>query len=198
MTPKTFIFMGHSGSGKGTQSRLLNAYLEENDSEKKKILHIETGAMLRKFIEQTGYTNHLSNKIMEEGGRQPDFIAIWNWADFLIKNMEGPAHLIFDGAGRSLPEAKALDTAIDFYDREKPHVFFLTVSPEAAKKRAELRGRKYDMNPGEAETKRKWFEEVVVPAIEFFKNNPRYTFVEIDGGQEIEKVQQDILSSIQW
>jgi len=198
MTPKTFIIMGHSGSGKGTQAKLLREYLEKNDTNKQNLLYIETGARFRDFIEQPGYTNTISKNIMTQGLRQPDFIAIWNWADVLVRNMRENTHLMFDGVARSLPEAQALDTAIGFYNRENTYVLFLKVSPEGAKKRAELRGRKYDTNPGEAEAKLKWFNEKVVPAIEFFKTNPRYKFIEIDGEQDIEKVHEQIITSIQW
>jgi len=198
MTPKTFIIMGHSGSGKGTQAKLLREYIEKNDANKQDILYIETGARFRDFIEQPGYTNLISKGIMTEGGRQPDFVAIWNWADVLVRDMKENIHLMFDGVARSLPEAQALDTAIGFYGRESTYVLYLKISPEGAKTRAELRGRKYDTKPGEAEAKLKWFNEKVVPSIDFFRNSPRYKFLEIDGEQDIEKVHEQIITSIQW
>jgi len=190
--------MGHSGSGKGTQAKLLREYIEKNDANKQDVLYIETGARFRDFIEQPGYTNSISKNIMNKGGRQPDFVAIWNWADVLVRDMKENTHLMFDGVARSLPEAQALDTAIGFYSRESTYVLYLKISPEGAKKRAELRGRKYDMNPGEADAKMKWFNEKVVPAIDFFRSNPRYKFLEIDGEQDVEKVHEQIIASIQW
>lgn len=196
MTPKTFIIMGHSGSGKGTQAKLLKEYLEKNNADGKSMVYIETGATFREFVEQPGYTNSISNTIMQEGGRQPDFLAIWNWADMLVKNMKEETHLIFDGAPRSLPEAETLDTAISFYKRKEVHILFLNVSTETAKKRIELRARKYDLNPGEEEAKIEWFNKEVLPAVDFFRSNKDYSFLEINGDQEIEKIHQDIISSL--
>lgn len=189
--------MGHSGSGKGTQARLLNEYLSKASSDTP-LLYIETGARFRDFITQEGYTNTISDRIMKEGGRQPDFLAVWNWADILVRDLKEDGHLVLDGVARSLQEAQMLDTAIDFYNRSEVYVFFLNTSPEWAKQKAVERGRAYDLNPGEHEVKLQWFKEKVVPAIEFFKGSPRYSYVEINGEQSIEEVHADILASIQW
>lgn len=55
MTPQTFIFFGPSGSGKGTQARLLIEYLEKKDPERKTV-YIETGRRFRDFITEASYT----------------------------------------------------------------------------------------------------------------------------------------------
>jgi len=196
MTSKTFIFMGQSASGKGTQARLLIEYLE--NKEKNPVLYIETGARFRNFITEQGHTNNLSNEIMKQGGRQPDFLAVWNWGSLLVDGMKENTHLVLDGVARSAEEAYMLDTALGFYDRSEVYVFFMNASADWVKQNALARGRIFDLTPGEAETKMKWFNEKVVPALEFFKTNSRYTYTEINAEQPIEKVHSDIMSVVQW
>ncbi len=38
-----------------------------------------------------------------------------------------------------------------------------------------------------------WYDNNVLPAIEFFRTKPEYTFIEINGEQSIEKTHSDIL-----
>ncbi len=196
MISKTFIFMGQSASGKGTQARLLNEYLE--NMEKQSVLYIETGALFRKFIAEEGYTNSLSNEIMKQGGRQPDFLAVLNWGSLLVEGMKENIHLVLDGVARSPEEAYMLNTALEYYNRSEVYVFFMNASTDWIKQNALARGRTFDLTPGEVETKMKWFNNKVVPAIEFFKTNPRYKYIEVNAEQPKEKVHTDIVSAVQW
>ena len=49
MTPKTYIMIGRSGSGKGTQTKLLKEYIKKQDPETE-ILHVESGDEFRDFL----------------------------------------------------------------------------------------------------------------------------------------------------
>ena len=49
MIPHTFIFVGQSGSGKGTQVDLLKEKLQKRHPNDE-IYHLETGENFRKFI----------------------------------------------------------------------------------------------------------------------------------------------------
>ena len=59
------------------------------------------------------------------------------------------------------------------------------------------RGR-IDDNHDDIKTRLGWYETDVVPAIDFYKNNPKYNFIEINGEQTIEKVHQDILGKLDF
>lgn len=60
-----------------------------------------------------------------------------------------------------------------------------------------LKGRgRFDDNNEDIEARLKWYETDVMPAINFYRDNPKYNFLEIDGEQTIEKVHQDILSKL--
>lgn len=189
----TVIFIGRSGCGKGTQAELLKDYFHKHDTRKRQILYIETGARFREFVRGTSYSSKLSNEIYEKDERQPDFLAAVMWGNMLIDEMGPDMHLVFDGAPRSHSEAILLSTALQFYKREKPTVVFLKVSHRWAEERLLSRGRSDDRALSKIDKRLSWFEEDTWPAIEYFKTNSLYNFLEIDGEQKIEKVHQDIV-----
>lgn len=202
MSPKTFIFIGRSGSGKGTQVKFVREAVEKTDPDKKQIMYLETGARFREFIKGSGYSNKLASRIAETGKRQPDFLAVWNWAHVLIEEMTGSEHLIVDGMPRSYEEALVFDSAITFYGREKPTVIYIDVSKEWSKERLKGRaveeGRADDMDDESVERRLNWFDTDVYPAVKYFAAHPGYNFVHVNGEQTIEKVTNDILRQLCW
>lgn len=192
----TVIFIGRSGCGKGTQARLLMEWMNQKEPDLpagRQVLYIETGARFREFIRGTSYSSKLSNEIYEQDERQPDFLAAVMWGNMLIDEMNPDMHLVFDGAPRSHSEAVLLSTALQFYKREKPTVIFLKVSHNWSEERLLSRGRSDDRALSKIDKRLSWFEEDTWPAIEYFKTNSLYNFLEIDGEQKIEKVQADII-----
>ena len=194
MPPQTFIFIGRSGCGKGTQAELLKNVVKTRDPGGE-IFYLETGANFREFIKGDKYSNQLSRAIMKKGERQPDFLAIWMWAHILLENFKGTEHLFLDGITRSLPEAMAFSTALDFYSRTAS-VIFLNVSREWAEERMIARGRSDDTSEEEMKKKLNWFDRDSSPALGYFKVNEKYKFIIINGAQTIEKVHQDILQKL--
>jgi adenylate kinase family enzyme len=110
--------------------------------------------------------------------------------------MTGEEHVIFDGTPRSLHEAQIIDTAITFYNRQRPHVIYLNISREASKARMIARRRMDDINPEEIERRLNWFETDVIPAVEYFRQHSKYNFVELDGDQPVEAIQKELLSKV--
>ena len=194
MTPQTFIFFGPSGSGKGTQAKLLQAELEKRDPERK-ILYIETGKKLREMAESNSFTAKEIKKILENGNLAPIFLPIWIWTGFMMENVTGNEHIFMDGMSRRIEEAYVLDSAIKFYKRENPIVISLNVSDKWATERLLDRGRDDDID-GEIKKRLNWYKESVVPAIEYFKNNSYYKFISINGEQTIEEVHKEIMEKV--
>lgn len=190
MQPQTFVFFGLSGSGKGTQSKLLINDLKELDPERK-ILYLETGNKLRSFIEEASLTSRLAKEVLGRGELVPEFIPIWLWTEYLIRNLSGDEHLFIDGSPRKLDEAHILDLAVKFYKRENPFVISIEVSDGWATERLLGRGRDDD-NEEEIKKRLGWYKENVVPAIEYFKSNTYYKFISINGEQTIEEVHREI------
>ena len=194
---KTFIFIGRSGSGKGTQARLLKDSLEKSDASTP-VFYLETGKLFRKFFDQDTYAARRSKEIINEGGIGDTFVANWLWGNAMIENLQGNEHLILDGAPRNTRQARALDSALYFYNRQDPlpYVFYINISEEEARERMEDRARGADDDDDAISRKLAWFDTEVLPAIEWYRLKDRYKLVEIDGEREIDEIHQDIMKHI--
>ncbi len=195
MNLQTIIFIGRSGSGKGVQSELMKKFLNEKTPETP-IFYLETGAHFRKYIKESGYTWDRARVVNEVGGRQPDFLATWIWSQIFIETLTGNEHLICDGTPRSLGEAKMLDTALPFYERKNPVVVFLDVSREWAEEHLRGRGRADDIKPEVVAKRLAWYEDDVLPAVNHYRENKAYRFLQINGDQTPEQVHSDIVNSL--
>ena len=192
----TIIFMGRSGCGKGTQAELLKNRFHQNDG--RQILYVETGDQFRKFIRGEGFSSQLSLKAYKNDIRQPDFLACFMWTKILIEELDEDMHLVFDGAPRARDEAEILTSALKFYKRERPTIIHLNVSRDWSEQRLLARGRLDDANISKIDKRLDWYEKDVLPALEYFKKNSFYRFLEINGEQSIEKVHSDIIAAYEY
>jgi adenylate kinase family enzyme len=190
----TIIFIGRSGCGKGTQADLLKEYIRKNDNKARQILYVETGEHFRRFIRGESFSSKLSHRAYEADERQADFLACWMWTNVLIEELGEDMHLVFDGAPRALSEAEMMTSALNFYKREKPVIIYINVSRKWSQDRLLSRGRADDITLSKIDKRLDWFDKDVMPAVEYFRNNPYYRFLEVDGEQTIEEVHADILS----
>lgn len=190
----TVIFIGRSGSGKGTQSDLLRNKIAKEDSSDRKILYIETGDRFREFVRGKSLSSKLSKAIYDRDARQPDFLATLMWGEMLLENLEEDMHLVFDGVARSQAEAKMLSTALWFYEREKPTVIYINVSRKWSEEKLLRRGRADDVSVERIDKRLDWFDKDVIPAVEYFKTNPFFRVLEINGEQTVEEVHQEIIN----
>ncbi len=197
MTPQTFVFIGRSGCGKGTQVELLQKHLAEHDPGTP-IFYVETGERFRNFIGTEGYTNSLANNIQKVGGLQPAFLAVWMWSNILIEELTPTQHLIIDGTPRKLGEAIIFTEAMKFYSRTAT-VVHINVSREWSEKRLAERNRSDD-ELAVIKKRLDWFDTDVVPAIDYFRTKAHsagdVNFLDINGEQTIEEVHADILKQI--
>ena len=161
-------------------------FLREKDPARE-ILHLETGKLFRDFIKNSTYTHKLSRQIYDDGGLQPEFLTVKLWSNFFVESMKEDVHLVIDGTPRKFHEAQVLDSAMKFYNREKPYLLYLNVSRDWATERLKGRGR-VDDNRSDIKARLDWFETDVVKAIGFYKHNPDYHFVDVNGEREIEEV----------
>lgn len=195
MKPPVFIFMGISGSGKGTQSRMLQEYLKQKYPAIK-TLYIGTGKELRTFVEErTNYTSKLIEEGLAQGNLMPDFMPVYLWTQALIQGYSGNEHVIFDGVTRHVAQAEILEHALQFYKIEKTYVFNVVVSPEEVKRRMLSRGRNDDTNDN-IDERLQWHETKVVPAINYLRTLPNTIFVDVNGEQSPEAVHADIIQSL--
>lgn len=191
--PLTFIFMGRSGCGKGTQAQLLQDYIRKHDTSGREMFYLETGEKFRSFIASETYSSAIAGQINKEGGLQPEFLAVWIWADLFVQNLKGGQHVILDGTPRKLDEARVLDSAFNFYKFSKPIVIFLDVSREFSETHMRERARDDDKLEEVIKKRLDWYETDALPAVRYYWKNPNYTLIQIQGEQPIEKVHQDII-----
>jgi len=189
----TFIFIGRSGCGKGTQAKLLQEKYAPLSSAS--VFYLETGARFREFLKKESYTSQLARAVSARAERQPDFLAVWMWSHFLVEGAYGEEHWVIDGTPRSLNEAKILDTALKFYGRGKISVVYIDVSRSWSTERMLARGRADDAKK-DIEKRMDWFEKDVLPALDWYRQNSDYHFIQANGEQTIEKVHRDIVESL--
>lgn len=187
--------MGRSGCGKGTQADLLKKALEERGTDN--VLHVTTGGGFREFVQGDTYVAGLARKVNEEGGLQPEFLAVWNWSNIFINTLKGGETIILDGAPRKPFEVHVLHSCIQFLGYGTPTVIYLNVSEGWAKERLLARGRDDDKNVADVERRLSWFETEVLPSIDVYQHDPRYEFVHVNGEQTVEEVNKEIISKLE-
>jgi adenylate kinase len=193
---KTYIFIGRSGSGKGTQVKLLNDFMVKKYPGDR-IYNYTSGNHFREYIKmEDNYSAKLSRDMMADGILQPNFLAVWLWANAFVADLTGDEHLIMDGAPRALVEAESLDTAMKFYGREKPTVIVIDLSKEESRKRL-LERRREDDTDESIEVRVNWYDSEVMPAVEYYKENSDYNVVLVNGEQSIENVHKEMIEKLE-
>ncbi|MBI5126206.1 MAG: nucleoside monophosphate kinase [Candidatus Taylorbacteria bacterium] len=194
MHQTAIILMGRSGCGKGTQGTLLSEYLKKNSNEKR-VLYLQSGSELREFIAHDGVTQRFAKEIYDRGDLEPEFLMIYMWANRMIQSYTGGEHLIIDGTPRKVHEAGVLHSLFGFYNLSKPFVVYINVPKSTSVERLLARGRGDD-HKEEIEERLTWFDSNVIPTIEYYRNNPHYNFIEINGDRPIDVVHADIVEHI--
>lgn len=195
MQEYTIIFIGKSGSGKGTQIKELSQYLQSKGENS--IEYIESGQGLRDFIATDTYTSKLTRKVNSEGKLYPTFIAIWSWVDKIMHTFSGQKIVFVDGAPRKLNEAIIMDEMFDFYDRKNRYVVEIDVSDNWSIDRLKNRGRGDDLSDENINTRLGWFRENSPEILNFFETSNKYQVLKVNGEQNIENVQKDIISKLE-
>jgi adenylate kinase family enzyme len=194
MIHDTYIFISRSGGGKGTQIALLEEHIKDNSMGE--VFHLEAGDEFREFISGNTYSSNLAKEINDKGELQPAFLAVWAWSNEFIKNLKKEHILMIDGTPRKLIEAKLLEEALDFYGREKIKIVFINVSREWAIERMKERKRKDDKSFESIAKRLDWFDDQVLPVLDYFKKNDNYEILEINGEQTIGAVHREIIEKL--
>ena len=91
MNKNSFIFIGRSGSGKGTQAALLIQALKKSDPNREP-LYVQTGQELRQFIQGSSFTQKITKKHSVSQVQNRDEIKIneiinCGYTPYIIKDM---------------------------------------------------------------------------------------------------------------
>jgi len=189
----TFIVIGRSGCGKGTQIKLLKEYLENCGAED--VLHVTMGDSFRNMMQREEYIPKISKEINDKGGLMPEFLAVWNWSNILINQLKENSTIIFDGAPRKIHEAHLLDSALNYLYFKRPTVIHIDVSEDWSRERLSSRGRDDDTKES-IDRRMSWYESDVMPVVEYYKHNTNYEYININGEDTIENINLNIIKNL--
>lgn len=193
MATKAYIFIGQSGSGKGTQAALLDQSIHSTYPSAS-LLHFETGNIFRSFIQSDSYTAHKTKEVMDKGILPASFIGVHVWSHELINAFNGQDFVIIDGTPRVAEEVPILLSAARFYGWDTT-IVYIEVSDTWANDRLLGRGRADDVVELERVSRLKWFHDNVMPAVELLRASTDVKFLTINGERSIDEIHTDIVGS---
>jgi Adenylate kinase and related kinases len=196
MQPKTVIFIGPQGSGKGTQIAKLDDVLRGLDPTRD-VVDIQTGRRFRALATRAeGYTEQHVGQTIDSGVLQPLFLSVHLWADAFTTHVDPNVHLLIDGFPRVVREARILETALEFYERAPLDVINLETPEEVVRERMESRARADD-TPESIEARLRWYREETLPVVDYYRERAETHVHDIDGTDSIDGVHQQICTALQ-
>lgn len=194
--PKTVIFIGPQGSGKGTQIEKLDGVLRAKDPTTK-VIDIQTGRRFRAMAAKgEGYTEKKIQKTLDSGVLQPLFLSTVLWGDAMREHLDPECHVLIDGFPRIVEEAKVLESALAFYERTPLSIINLDTPEDVVRTRMESRARADD-TPESIEERLRWYREETLPVVEYYRTRPDTYVHDIDGTASIEDVHTVILEALE-
>lgn len=195
MKAQTFIFIGRSGSGKGTQLELLREYLSTNFSNEL-IKTIVMGDIFRSFFKEEGYIQKVAHEVStKEGKFQPNFLTDALFIHKAINVVDEESTLFFDGYPRNIHQLEVIKELLEYIKRKDPVIINIEVARDSVKQRMLSRGRNDD-NEKAIESRLNEYDKFIVPMIQAVKQDPFFKYIEVDGEGKIEDIHRDILIKI--
>lgn len=213
--PKYILLLGAPGAGKGTQAALLQERLG--------LPHVASGDLFRDNLKRETELGLKAKSYMERGELVPDDVTIAMVLERLSRPDTAKGALL-DGFPRTIQQAEALDAALAAQGRKIEKVINFNVSEDALMARltgrwicrncqatyhtlynppkqpglcdvcgGELYQRPDDTPETVANRLRVYFNQTR-PLIDYYQK--RGQLVDINGEQEIEQVQQDIVQAL--
>lgn len=191
MQPQTVIFIGPQGSGKGTQIKKLDTVLRTNDRDRR-VVDIQTGRRFRAMAAKgEGYTEQHIQETLDTGVLQPLFLSVVLWGDAMREHVDPDCHLLIDGFPRTVDEAKVLESALGFYQRNPVTIINLDTPEAIVRTRMEERARPDDTEAS-IEERLTWYREETLPVVAYYRTRDNTTVHDIDGTAPIDEVHQQI------
>jgi len=195
MQPQTFVFFGITGSGKGTQVKLLMDYLKNRGAGD--VVYAYPGTEYRKLAESGSFTGSIVKGPLSRGELLPGFLTDAIVTNILISSLTAEKNLIADGYPRAVEQSVSFEKMMEFYKRADIKIIYIEIGKEEATKRNLLRGRADDTK----ESLAKRFDDYtnnVIPAMNYFKNKVGYKIYTVNGEQSIENVHRDIIKALRF
>lgn len=195
MQPKTIIFIGPQGSGKGTQIERLKEILSERDP-RRRVVDIQTGRRFRALAaKQETFAEDKVAATLDTGALQPDFLVAVLWGEAMIHQLDPKSHLLIDGFPRNLAQVPDLEDAFEFFERSAIDVVNLDTPEEVVRERMYSRARKDDTDES-IEERLRWYREETLPLLEYYEKRDNTIVHHIDGTKSIDEVHEQIVESL--
>jgi adenylate kinase len=189
--PLNVIFLGLSGSGKGTQVELLRKKMEQQWPMKV----IVTGDLFRDLAKHDTDVGNCIKAIFEQGGLPFDDLATTMWMHEIAYTVHENEGIMCDGFPRREEEAKNLDRFLEFLNRlARTRVIYLHVSSEEVQRRMLARGR-FDDTEQAITGRITYFHERVIPVVDYYREQKR--LIEVNGEQSPEQVHENIVKALE-
>ena len=193
---KTFIFVGRSGSGKGTQLELLKQYLADKYNNTP-IKSIVMGEIFRAFFKEAGYVQDIARDVsMNQGKFQPNFLTDALFVRNTINIVDDTSILFFDGYPRNADQLGVIEELLKYIKRENPIVINIEVKRENVKERMLKRGRGDDSESA-IESRLNEYDKFILPMLEVLKSDSFFKYFEIDGEPSPEEIHKDIINKLE-
>lgn len=196
MNPKTVIFIGPQGSGKGTQIARLKDVLEARDPGRR-VVDIQTGRRFRALAaKQETFAEEKVAATLDTGALQPDFLVAVLWGQAMVDQLDEKSHLLIDGFPRNLAQVPDLEDALKFFERTALDVIYLDTPEEVVRERMTSRAREDDTNES-IEERLRWYREDTLPLIAYYRGRPETVVHNIDGTASIDAVHEEIMTTLE-
>jgi adenylate kinase len=180
------IMLGAPGSGKGTQATRL--------AEKFGMAHESSGDVLRQAAEERTEAGDLAKKYFERGELAPDKSVCQIMIDHIEAIIGRGEGVLLDGFPRTLPQAARLEETLPALNLEISAVIHIRVDKEEIFRRLASRGRADDAEDLVGH-RIDVYNDLTRPLVDFYSE--RDLLIEIDGGQSIEAVHDEIVVKIE-
>ena len=183
------VLLGLIGAGKGTQAKLV--------AERRGLLHVSTGDMLREAVAQGTALGTQANDFMSRGELVPDELVIGMLLERISKP-DAAAGFILDGFPRTVGQAEALQTALEAQSQGIDIVPFIRVPEEMLleriARRAEIEGR-VDDAPEVAQRRLREQAEGIEGVASFYGD--RSALCDVDGVGSVDEVYERLDTELQ-
>ena len=184
------IFFGPPGSGKGTQAKLIARELN--------ILHLSTGDILRDKLSDGDTLAIKLKEIMSSGNLVSDEILNQIIASKLIGE-ECSNGYILDGYPRTISQSEFLLSFFKTNNLEIDLVFDFKIDFKLVQERIINRAKqeqRSDDNLDVIKIRLDKYTKETFPVSQFFSENFRENFYDIDASQEVSKIQKELMNIV--
>jgi len=213
MKSRNIIFLGRSGSGKGTQAELL--------MKKFALVNIDTGDILRRLTKRNDKFGKTISETISHGKLVPIWLVIYCWLDQLLK-IPSKKGIIMEGSPRQLEEAKILEEVFSWLGREDFKVVYLQTSAKEVTQRLLTRricskcGKEFSLNftpdlkncsgcggklirrkddyPKAIKNRMLFFQKKILPVINYFRK--KKMVIEVNGEGSVQEIHKRILKKL--